>query len=569
MRKRFRIATAVICILLAYATVSLRVFHPYHRTVSLLFCAVALVMLLLAVRRQRRRLLRRELRLRRQFIAYAPHAVVAVVLAACMWAAWVLVPAEPSPLTGMSTEELRDNINTDLLTLDNINAGMDRLMARVETSPVIRRDVARMDPADRRALRDSWEEYLALSLEYDLLKHKYKGFYQVDYVASPSLHADAFFLAYEAFISQYESALRLVSVAEQNATVEPILNEYTPTHGKDSFFAIKQRLTQPEELVRLNAGISYLTLVDRSITFETQRVAGLRKTARSVYRKLGKDPDLLLDNPLDRFEKLAFSFWYPLQKGVALQMSNIRTTDRESFITPELLAPHKVALQPCDILVERRNWYLTNVGIPGFWPHAALYLGSFAELDTWLAGVAVPGAVKPSQYFAGKYPDACDAWTTADDNGFTRNVIESKRPGVIFTSLEDSAHADYLAAMRPRISRDECFRIIDRALSYWGKPYDFNFDFVTDDAIVCSELVYKAFQATDSVRFEPEMISGRLMLPPNLLVKKFDEEYGEPAQQLDFVLFLEGNEALQTVVQRERIDFRRSWKRPKWDVAQE
>ena len=33
-----------------------------------------------------------------------------------------------------------------------------------------------------------------------------------------------------------------------------------------------------------------------------------------------------------------------------------------------------------------------------------------------------------------------------------------------------------------------------RAFGYVGRPYDFNFDFRTDAALLCSELVYKPYK---------------------------------------------------------------------------
>ena len=52
----------------------------------------------------------------------------------------------------------------------------------------------------------------------------------------------------------------------------------------------------------------------------------------------------------------------------------------ESLITPELLDRLRPLLEPGDILIERRNWYLSHAFLPGYWPHAALYVGSTEDL---------------------------------------------------------------------------------------------------------------------------------------------------------------------------------------------
>jgi len=163
----------------------------------------------------------------------------------------------------------------------------------------------------------------------------------------------------------------------------------------------------------------------------------------------------------------------------------------------------------------------------------------------------------------------CDrALDTKDDDGFAKSVIEALRDGVIMTSVENSGHADYLAVLRPRISVEEKFRAILKAFSYWRRPYDYNFDFATDNALVCSELVYKSFQGSSNLNFELSMINGRMLLPPNLIAKKFGEEFDTPAQQLDLVFYLEGNEEKQQFFERGLAAFSRSWKYPKWDIMQ-
>ena len=220
-------------------------------------------------------------------------------------------------------------------------------------------------------------------------------------------------------------------------------------------------------------------------------------------------------------------------------------------------------------LLERRNWHMSNIGIPGFWPHVALYVGTLEQMDKFFADVELPAGETASEYIAARFPDAWELLKTRDEHGFQRCIIEAVLPGVALTALEISGNADYLAVVRPRISKRDIFDAIIAAFTHHGKPYDYNFDFATENARVCSELVYKAFQSAQGLTLTPEVISGRIVLTPNAIVAKFDSEYGTPEQQLDFVLFLEGREKDRSVTARSVDDFRSTWKREKWDVVQE
>jgi hypothetical protein len=107
------------------------------------------------------------------------------------------------------------------------------------------------------------------------------------------------------------------------------------------------------------------------------------------------------------------------------------------------------------------------------------------------------------------------------------------------------------------------------AFSYLGTPYDYNFDFRTDNEVVCSELIYKAYEGAMGLTLTPEELNGRPMLAPNRIGEKFDDELGSAEQELDLVLFLDGNEVEETALERDEEAFRSSWRRPKWHILKD
>jgi len=552
-----------------YVIVSLQAFHPHHRAVACGLFVVGAVMLIVAIREKRHRMRRQQVMLRRAWRAYFPHIIIAVILLVGGRAAWVLVPVEPSPLVDMTDEQLRAGITQDVEHLDVLAHNLGHLLDNLREAELPKGSIDSLSLEKREQLVQTWQDYVLLSSEYDRIKNFYKGFYQLDYVARPELHVDAFIVAMSAFLDQYLAAMELTATIAGHPSVETLLNDATDLFPAKTYFAMKQNLTHPDTLLRLNAGFAYFKLVRGSASLEATRLDALEDDLRTAFKKLGKSPRLFARNPIEFLETATIRTWYPIQKNVAIQLSLMRTTGRDYFIKKSDLASSRSLLEPADILVERRNWHMTNVGIPGFWPHAALYVGRYEDLDAYFADARSAEGPAPSEMISERFPDATKAWRSTGEEGYAMTVLEAIKPGVVFQSFEHSGHADYLGVMRPRLTRKEKLDVILAALAHWQKPYDYNFDFSTDSALVCSELVCKSLARTAGFTVKPRLVNGRPLFTPNELVQKFDEEFGEPVQQLDFVLYLQGREDTGEVVSRERIDFRRSWKLPKWDVLQE
>lgn len=185
-------------------------------------------------------------------------------------------------------------------------------------------------------------------------------------------------------------------------------------------------------------------------------------------------------------------------------------------------------LQPGDIFLERRNWYVSNAFLPGYWPHAALYVGSPDELKK----LGLEQDPRVQQHWAKLLrPDA---------GGHACVVLESVSEGVVFTSLEHSiGEADSVALLRPRLAPQQIREAIARAFSHAGKPYDFEFDFFSSDKLVCTELVYRAYDGP--IQFPLKKIMGTTTLPAIEFVRKYAAERNSPAAQFAFVCCLQGD----------------------------
>jgi len=234
------------------------------------------------------------------------------------------------------------------------------------------------------------------------------------------------------------------------------------------------------------------------------REGPLAEAARAVWARLPAASDEARRDRLSGFRAWKELWDARLKDGLTLPfneaveaigtfLGDTRWASPPPAIDDDTLGELAALLEPGDVLLVRQELFLSNAFLPGFWTHALLYLGPSEGWTRLRTPAGTPLAEDPL------VRRLLPRYERADDHGDALRVIEAVSEGVVFNSLEHAAQKDYVVVLRPQV--DEAFRAaaLRRALVLHGRPYDFEFDFVSDGAIVCTELVYRAFE--DAVRF--------------------------------------------------------------------
>ena len=396
---------------------------------------------------------------------------------------------------------------------------------------------------------------------------------------SPKEKRAGFDLAYGAFLTEYRYALEIITLLENDPGFDTVLNEAAPELGLEegTYARFKYRFLHVARATEFLA----LQAIDRGlgVSPDPALLEVIREDRARIWRfGKGRGVTLTFRNGMNIVQKAGFAAWFPVQKGVASWMGNVRVRRPGLYlISAEQVEEIRPRLRPGDILLQRREWYLSNLGLPGFWTHVALYVGTAEERQAYFSDDDVAAWVRRQgedtgdleALLAARHPQFYRSGLTRTEEGRLPRVIEAIGEGVTFTSLEQSAGGDSLAVLRPRLPREAIARAIVQAFRYGGRPYDFNFDFLTDSALVCSELVYKVYEPSPELaglQFSLVDVMGRALLPPNDMARQFDVRFGTAEQQTDLVLFLDGLEWTGSAREAGLDDFRRSWRRPKWHI---
>jgi hypothetical protein len=529
--------------------------------------AISWIPFLIVYRQKRASLASQETIVKNFISGYWKEVLMLIALFVFLYVA-LIVFNRPNTFGEITYEEFNVHFEGDKSALIYIDSALDKSIEKMKDEGYFDMDKADL-LLNRASLVDSWEELIENAIELDLIKNKYKGFTSFNLLKRSREHSLSFLMAYSAFISEQKMAIRLMDLVNENETLMVILDESTGNSiPANSYSTIKARLNHADELVKLNAGRLYLPVIKRNVVSEIELLEIINDGFEIIDGSIFEYSKVIAKRPLDFLERKAFDLWFPVQTQVAKQISYIRVTDRDYFITPEILEKHIEKFQPGDIMLERREWHATNVGIPGYWTHAAMYIGTMNELDIYFNDEFEKNKV--SDQIRNEYPKVYSAMLRNDEFGFPMRVIEAKRPGVIVASLENSGGGDALGVLRVKnVSKAEQLEVLMNAFSHYGKPYDYNFNFATNNALVCSELIYKSYLSNEFLELELEDFNGRSLYSPNSFAKKFTDELGQTGQQLDLILFIDSDSKKNSAKEKFTDEFIETWKRPKWHIVTE
>lgn len=193
-----------------------------------------------------------------------------------------------------------------------------------------------------------------------------------------------------------------------------------------------------------------------------------------------------------------------------LKIPFVKKVGATKRVTAEVIDVLKSKLEPGDVFITRHDDAMSNLFLPGFWPHGALFIGS------------------PEQRSARDIMNVSDGYkhSTADDI----NILEAKKDGVLLRPIEETLQVDAFVVLRPNLSVDHINEALSKGLSHAGKLYDFIFNFATSDRLVCTEVIYRAFQGIGPIDFSLSTKAGRKCLSAeDFLNQAIENGWFEPA----------------------------------------
>ncbi|MFH0887395.1 MAG: hypothetical protein V1843_04430, partial [bacterium] len=364
-------------------------------------------------------------------------------------------------ITTLSADEARLQIESDLSLLLVYRRGLASNTSFISGAKALvpdkQADVRRLLALmERDAVRRYWQSTMDYYLALDSLGNNYHQYYKLK---DSKLKELSFHIFYEAFLAQYRFALESINILEKEPSLDTLLNEPMPELGlpKNTYRDFKFRFLNVARGIEFVALNTQFKVLKGPISTKLKDI--IQEDSQYLWKMgQGKGTTLTLKNGLKIIQKTGFAAYLPLQSGVSEWMGATKVRRvHNSLISAEQIKSLLAVLQPGDIILERREWYLSNIGLPGFWTHAALYIGTAKQREEYFNDPEVIELVKTQGFKDGSfetmlsiiYAKAYTQSEKADAQSHNPRVLEAIGQGVSFTSLEHSADCDSLVVLRP------------------------------------------------------------------------------------------------------------------------
>ncbi len=323
------------------------------------------------------------------------------------------------------------------------------------------------------------------------------------------------------FLVAFAGALVLIDAARflrenfhENHFIRNKLNEPEPNFGlpEGIYDTVQESLTRPIHIWYLYYAIHFweqnqaqlraksevhpinrdlLAIIDGllptlQVTIQSYAAARLRVRTRQAWTSINRD---LFARALYGLQKLA---------GDVVAHVYVRPGHRPGLPT-HIVQELGRLLIPGDVIVSRRDYAMTNYFLPGHWPHAALFLGSIDDLEK--RGLAA------NSHFQPRWQKLLSC-----DSQEPKRVLEAMKDGVLIRSFRSPCSTDSVVILRPQLTLDQIDEALARGMFHEGKSYDFSFDFTRSDRLVCTEVIYRAYQGIGGVSFQLSRRAGRMTL---------------------------------------------------------
>lgn len=309
------------------------------------------------------------------------------------------------------------------------------------------------------------------------------------------------------------SATYMVSFAQNRSVVWKKLDEAEPRYGipVKSFTMVYKNLGSARRMYRFHEAMTFYEVYRDDITalsddplvgelvqilaheeqfFETRKRNYLQK--KWAYRRHS-----FKRRHISGYKKVMFHLFKFSGSAIAeMKQPFVKPTGQGKRVTKTTLDDLRPMLMAGDVIITRHDDALSNLFLPGFWPHAALYLGEQQERDA--LGVVLADrdnrCLKAAQF------------------------LEAKKDGVLVRPFEETLLVDAFMVIRPRLDNKQRAQALNRALMHEGKLYDFMFDFRMADRLACTEVIYRGYHGIGPITFELRKHKGKLCLSAEDLI---------------------------------------------------